>query len=287
MYRSLIGLVLFMCFSFVGAQSKQTSSQTSHEKDFVLRDISPDGFKVSSFTGNYEMKEHEVKGQKEIRVNRSGYVNISEPGDYCLPVRTELLEIPDGTVAFVKLLSLDVDTIDLSSAFPGALLEKTKEPVTKNNSAMNGGSIPQIKKSYSKTKSFIAVESLGVCRGTELGRLEISPFQFNPDKNILVVANELNFEVQFLKAENASSHPNKVYLQSPVYTSLFAKTINPSATFKNLPTVQQIKYVVVADPMYQGALQEFVSWKRKKGFIVTEAYTNNPSVGSNTSSIKN
>jgi PKD repeat protein len=39
--------------------------------------------------------------------------------------------------------------------------------------------------------------------------------------------------------------------------------------------------------MFEDALQPFIDWKTKKGFKVVEAYTNNPLVGTTTSSIKN
>ncbi|MDG2264273.1 MAG: C25 family cysteine peptidase, partial [Flavobacteriales bacterium] len=50
-------------------------------------------------------------------------------------------------------------------------------------------------------------------------------------------------------------------------------------------TTYPVKYVIVADPDFESALQPLVEWKTRKGFIVVEAYTNDPAVGSTTSSI--
>ena len=44
-------------------------------------------------------------------------------------------------------------------------------------------------------------------------------------------------------------------------------------------TTYPVKYVIVADPDFESALQPLVEWKTKKGFIVVEAYTNDPAVG--------
>ncbi len=53
-----------------------------------------------------------------------------------------------------------------------------------------------------------------------------------------------------------------------------------------LITDEPVTYVIIADPMFESTLQPFVEWKTKKGFHVIEGYTNNPSVGTSTTSIK-
>ena len=42
----------------------------------------------------------------------------------------------------------------------------------------------------------------------------------------------------------------------------------------------------MSDPIFQTALQPLIDWKTKKGFSVIEAYTNDPNVGTSTTSIK-
>ena len=54
---------------------------------------------------------------------------------------------------------------------------------------------------------------------------------------------------------------------------------------KDVITTYPVKYVIISDPMFQAALQPLVDWKRKKGFLVVEEYTNNPAVGNTTTSI--
>ena len=47
-----------------------------------------------------------------------------------------------------------------------------------------------------------------------------------------------------------------------------------------------VTYIIVSDPMFEDALQPFIDWKTRKGFKVVEAYTDNPDVGTTTTSIK-
>ena len=49
---------------------------------------------------------------------------------------------------------------------------------------------------------------------------------------------------------------------------------------------EPVTYIIVSDPMFETALQPFIQWKTKKGFNVVEAYTNDPAVGTTTTSIK-
>ncbi len=52
-------------------------------------------------------------------------------------------------------------------------------------------------------------------------------------------------------------------------------------------TEAPVTFVIVSPPTYEAALQPLVQWKTKKGFKVIQAYTNDPAVGTTTTSIKN
>ena len=85
--------------------------------------------------------------------------------------------------------------------------------------------------------------------------------------------------------KNNSSVKSKYY--SPDFKHLYNKCINfipPSV--KDIITTYPVKYVIISDPIYQASLQPFIDWKTRKGFQVIEAYTNDPLIGSTTTSIK-
>ena len=79
---------------------------------------------------------------------------------------------------------------------------------------------------------------------------------------------------------------NQQKYYSPSFNHLFKSSINyiPSHE-KDLITTYPVKYVIIADPSFQAALQPFIQWKNKKGFNVIEGYTNDPLVGNTTTSI--
>ena len=47
-----------------------------------------------------------------------------------------------------------------------------------------------------------------------------------------------------------------------------------------------VRYLIVSDPMFRGYLDEFIEWKRRVGFVVDVAYTDESDVGNTQESIK-
>ena len=78
----------------------------------------------------------------------------------------------------------------------------------------------------------------------------------------------------------------KIERNTSEFESLFKSFVNYTPVEeKDVITTYPVKYVIISDPQFQTALQPFVEWKRKKGFLVIEEYTNNPAVGNTTNSI--
>ena len=123
-------------------------------------------------------------------------------------------------------------------------------------------------------------------RGQQLGRISIAPFQYNPVTNQLKVVTKMEVKVVFENTDITAHLANQKKYYSPEFNHLFKSCLNyiPMQAM-DLITTYPVKYVIVADPNFQEALQPLVQWKTKKGFIVVEAYTNDPAVGSTTSSI--
>ncbi|MDD2344945.1 MAG: C25 family cysteine peptidase [Bacteroidales bacterium] len=132
------------------------------------------------------------------------------------------------------------------------------------------------------------IEEIGISRGVKLGNLIINPIQYNPVSNSLKIYTNIDVKIQFSQHDIYATQALQQKLYSPAFS-------NNSSTAEMLPlginkealSKYPIKYVIVSDPSFQSALQPLVEWKTKKGFYVIEAYTNNPAVGTTTTSIKN
>lgn len=224
------------------------------------------------------------------RLQAESYTGSDNYGSPQLPVLRKLIELPQGTEPQVKIISYTVSEYNLADYGISKQLFPAQPPVSK--SAIN----PELvynPLAYQQN-SFIGgelatVDVLGMLRGTRLGRLNISPVQYNPVTNTIRVYDNLVIDVTFKNADISLTKSEKRRFDSPYFRSVYSRLINYQQTDNMRDTMSKfpIKYVIVSPQMFQAALQPFVEWKTKKGFTVVEAYTNNPEVGTTTTSIKN
>ena len=136
-------------------------------------------------------------------------------------------------------------------------------------------------------QQLVKVVDLGIMRGVRLARLEISPIFYNPVQNVIRVYYNLEVRVNFTGGNVQSTIQSKQELFSPYFEGAYANLINyKSIESKELILDEPPTFIIVSDPMFETILQPYIEWKIKKGFNVVEAYTNNPSVGTTTSSIQ-
>ncbi len=214
-------------------------------------------------------------------------------GDPKLPMLKKLIEIPEGATVNINVINYTLTEIKLSDygiqnkLFPcqPSVSKDINKPLPSFKYNSSTYSVDQF-----NTDNLVSVEILGLMRGVQLARLDISPIRYNPVKNTIQVYNDIEVEITFSGANVSQTITNQKRVYSPFFEGMFSKQLlnykNPNQT-KDTLTKYPVKYVIVSDPAFQTTLQPFVQWKTKKGFTVVQAYTNNPSVGTTTTSIKN
>lgn len=224
-----------------------------------------------------------------------GYSGSNEEGAPMVPVLKKLMEVPYGADYEIKFSNIIVKTIRLRDFGIETLIFPAQPPVSKSDDVDN---LPFIfDESIYKTDDWygdklVKVVDLGVLRGVKLARLEIAPFMYNPVSGELNITLSFDCEIGFTGARTSQTEAEKTRVYSPWFEAAFNQLINhqkpepPSASGRELLDVTPLTYIIVSDPMFQDALQTFIQWKTKKGYKVVEAYTNNPSVGTTTTSIK-
>lgn len=248
------------------------------------------GFKA---TLNFaEFNTMEVKNGHGVftRIQAPGFARSGEFGHPEIPVKSELIEIPAGAVAEViihQAVYREYRLADLGIAYPimpnQPPVPKTGEPAefAYNAAAYQAdGFLPA---------TLAKVENLGVMRGVRIGRLDMNPLQYNPATGMVRVYERLEIEVVFIDADIAAYEHTKQIHANHYFSPLFGKMINyrpPSIGSRENLTQYPIKYVIVADRMFESQLQPFIEWKTRTGFTVVEAYTDEPNVGTTTNQIK-
>ena len=226
-----------------------------------------------------------------VKLIVSGYGENAIIGNAELPVLEELINVPMSSEIAIQIINKEEKIISLSDYGIYDFIIPAQPSISKSENAedvhfYNNANYYQYEGFYSN--KLITTEFLGKMRGQQLARISVSPFQYNPVTNELKVVTKMEVKVMFKNTDISAHLANKQRYYSPEFEHLYKSCLNyiPMQE-KDVITTYPVKYVIVSDPAFQSALQPLVQWKTKKGFMVVEGYTNDPSVGSTTTSIRN
>ena len=220
-----------------------------------------------------------------------GYSHTYVPGQPELPVLRRLIEFPLGARPEVEVISSDFVEYELTALGIDFPVIPAQPPQPKD-----GTPVPfeYDRAAYAKdvftSAPLVDVEVLGTMRGLRIARVDIAPVQYNPVSGMLRLYTSIEARVIFRGADVIATIEQKKKNDAPYFRSAGASLFNYKAeqsANRDTITKYPVKFVIVSDPMFEAQLQPYVEWKTQKGFTVVEAYTDDPAVGSTTSSIKN
>lgn len=224
-----------------------------------------------------------------VKTDEGEFTEIRIPGAYYtgdlgtpkLPASKDLIEIPFGAELQVEAVNYDKQVYDLKE-------HGIEHPLMPNQPDVKKDKDPQTvdfqykEEAYNKRsftdQELVTVEVLGVMRGVRIGRLEVHPVRYNPSTNKVMVYNNIEVKVSFENSDIAKTEQKKESTFSPYFESVYNELINHRTDPDDYPdhpdlTNYPIKYLVVADPMFEETLQPFLDWKTKQGFELEVAYT--------------
>lgn len=241
---------------------------------------------LSSF--NTQLSKTEKGDFIELTVN--SYSKTNTIGSPQLPLLSKLIEIPEGATASVRVVSYDLKEYRLFDLGITQKLIPVQAPQSKSD--LQQKPLELNEKVY-KTNNFLGetiarVEVAGCMRSLKLANLILSPVEYNPVTNTIRVYDNLVVEVVFSSADKLKSVDKRINSHSVYFENVNRNLLNYQQSDANSESVSRIpvKYIIVSDPMFKDALQPFIQWKTKRGFNVIEAYTNDPGVGTTSTSIK-
>jgi len=208
-----------------------------------------------------------------------------------LPVFKQMISIPVGAtprVVVKKSASYEyhLDEYGLQKLFP-------VQPVVRKKQDPNKISFEYDEKAYAindyKNTPVAEVVVMGTMRGVALGMLIVNPIQYNPVANTIRAYNNIEIEVVF---ENGDFKKTKeLYMNSfsPYFINTYKHIFNNGVhrdIFDDHPDLYKtpVRMLVVADRMFEGALQPWIEWKTKKGFYMDVNYTDE--IGTTAAGIK-
>ncbi len=255
----------------------------SSESGLEMISNSGNEFTARNSMNQIQLFEVQTKAGVYQQMRIDGFGRTYDAGLPEIPVLGRLIEIPLDAEVEVEIISSIPEEYALDATGSSSKLIPAQPSLSKSS---DPNQVPfSLEQSVYNSDSYFAneivrVEEVGIMRGRRLGRLLISPVEYNPVSNTIRVHNNLEFQVRFTGGDyNRTKSVNEKYY-SPVFESSFSHLFNyqPLQDKSNL-TRYPVSYVILADPMFQDALQPLVAWKRKKGFQVIEAYKGDAAVG--------
>ncbi|OFY96253.1 MAG: hypothetical protein A2309_14890, partial [Bacteroidetes bacterium RIFOXYB2_FULL_35_7] len=246
--------------------------------------------KIISNISKISLQDIKHKNQIFSQLQIDGYAYNKDYGYPQLPVLHKLIEVPFEAEFKIKVISFVKETFQINEDETAKKIFPAQPSLSKSD---DPDKVPfHFEEWFYKYDDFnntplVDADILGVMRGVQTGRLNIKPVRYNPVKNIIEVYNNLIIEIEFVNPNLSRTYVEKNKYASPLFNKNLKQLINyEEPSTKDLITTYPVKYVIVADPMFQTALQPFVQWKTRKGFKVIQAYTDNPAVGNTTTTIK-
>ncbi|RLD32034.1 MAG: Gingipain R, partial [Bacteroidetes bacterium] len=271
--------LLLLVFSFAASQVQAAKTiKTNEDSRSELQLLSKSDLHLTLLNkvGLINSEFINLEGKDYVKLVVPAYTKSTVYGNPEMPVRRRLIEIPYGAVPTVRIVNYEVTEYKLADYGISEQIMPLQYSVPKCGDAPEFVCNNEIYTvdAYMK-QELVSVDVLGIMRGTRIARVNISPVFYNPVKNTIRVYENLEFEIVFEGADLVLTQAQKEKYYSPYFSSLLSSLENYSApanrgdNFTRYP----IKYVIVSDPMFEDQLQPFIEWKKRKGFIVVEAYT--------------
>ncbi|MBU8933722.1 MAG: hypothetical protein KOO62_06910, partial [candidate division Zixibacteria bacterium] len=289
--RGLLTIALLTSFCLASsASSNQLVTLEDASTHAMVTDQGQGGIIVEMGVGELQISEVSTPEGFFNLLSFEGCARTHTLGNPSLPTLNRLISIPFGCELKVDVLSYEVEEVSFSDLGLTAPLMPTQPSVSKSD---DPASIPfefnriTYEQNQFYTLPLAHAEVLGTMRAVNLGLVSISPVEYNPVTNVIRVYKNVQVSVTYENADWAMTEEMQRKLHSPYFESVYSKISNYSEQQTDSRadlTKYPVKYVIVADRMFEDQLVPFIEWKTKKGFNVVVDYTD--VIGSTTAQVK-
>lgn len=210
-------------------------------------------------------------------------------GDPQVLVHRELIAVPFGATPVVTVKNYTVNEYKLADfgieklypMQPSQSKSETEVEFAYNEAAYAA-------KGYDE-RPIAEVFVLGTMRGVQVGALQLNTVRYNAATNTIRVYNDIDVEVTFEDADLALTEQTLVNTYSPYFRTVYSALFNERAIldiYDEHPDLWAVpvKMLVVANRMFEDAMQPWITWKTEKGFVMDVNYTDE--IGTTASAIK-
>lgn len=271
--------VLFILAMMLTAAVSMAQTTTA-----VVTNDDYEGLTVQFTSGRLTAHAITMNAQPFVSLEMDNMLPSQKIGEANLPTFSSLIEVPLCQGFTIEVRNAVFDTIDITSLGVSGLLTPRQPSRSKSDTTIRP--IEWNKDTYA-TDAFMGddlarVEQVGIARDRNLARLQISPLRYNAVQGKIIICRQAEVMVRYQNADRTATEQMFERYHTPAFSA--GATLN-SLYPKSIRTASPVRYLIVAHSMFAGQLDDFVAWKRRKGFLTDIVYTSNPAVGTTSESI--
>jgi hypothetical protein len=275
-------LLTILLFTLVTSLAFASSSQIALDKAETNFKITENSYYSLDVTFEFsEIVTLDVSSEKgdftELQIP-SGY-SIGDIGSPKLPAIKKLIEIPFGAEVTVEILDYTIREYDLHDYQISNKIMPVQPSLSKS---ADPSSVPfefnedeYAVNAYNENE-LATVEVLGTLRSCRIAQLVIAPVRYNPVDDKIKFYNDIKVQVTFHNPDIGETEYTKAATYSPYFNVINDRLFNGGnrdyPAHPDLVTYP-VKYLIVANRMFETTLEDFIEWKTQKGFEVIVGYT--------------
>lgn len=276
-------ILLCLCCLWAFPQGRHImldNSKSDSQNGFKIEKSNDNELRMSARIKAIDIIDSQSDNGDFCELQIDGSYDTGAEGEPQLPALRKLVQIPHGASINAKITCSDTSFFDLSDYNITRKLAPRQPSQAKSDSTHKFAHKKRAYRHNYFTKQDLAtVTKVGTMRDIDLYQIAVNPIRYNPKKNSLMVLNgiDIDFEIEGNPAKSGTSNA------SPYFESTYSNIANYKGTASDL-TKYPVKYLIITDTAFVSALEDFIEWKRMKGFDVVVATTD--TLGSTSTQIK-
>jgi hypothetical protein len=278
LFRSII-IALFALFCVGHVYGAQTINLGLEKSGVTLLNQTQTGLTLRVDIGSINLDRIDTGEGSFAVLTVDGFSRSHEIGEPSLPMVNRLISIPFGCELRVDAVSYEIEEIFLADYDYTDPLVPVQPSLSKSQNPEDVD-FEYNREAYNQTGYYslplASSSDAGIMRALKLGMVSVAPVEYNPTENSIKIYKNITIQVDFLHPDWEITIAERTRLYSPFFEVVYSQIINyeplPPTILNDLVTYP-VKYLIVADRMFESQLQPFIQWKTKKGFNVITAYT--------------
>ena len=283
-----VALVVLM-FGFQAIAQGRIDLGTKGTTSAEAQNVSMTGFTASFSYNSIESEQVSTERGTFSIITMENTIPAGNVGDPEVLVTHKLIAVPFGATPVVTVRNYTVNEYNLADYGINKLYPH-QASVSKSETNVK---FDYNEKAYTAkgfgSRPIAEVEVMGTMRGIQVGALQINAVSYDASRNVIRVYNDIDVEVTFENADLALTEQTLVNTYSPYFRTVYATLYNERAIrdiYDEHPDLWAVpvKILVIANRMFETAMQPWLTWKTEKGFYMDVNYTDN--IGTTANAIK-